>query len=88
MFSPRLAGSVPDAFASPDVPATAGELDVLTARERDVLRLIARGFAYKEVAKELFISIETVETHVSSVLRRLLSNRRELARWAVGQRLV
>ena len=88
MFSPRLAGFVLDAFDSPDVPATAGELDVLTARERDVLRLIARGFAYKEVAKKLSISIRTVETHVSSVLRRLLSNRRELARWAVGQRLV
>ncbi len=89
VFSPRLAGFVLDAFASPDVPATAGELDMLTARERDVLRLIARGYAYKEVAKELFISIKTVETHVSSVLRKLqLSNRRELARWAVGQRLV
>ena len=89
VFSPRLAGFVLDAFASPDVPVTDGELDLLTARERDVLRLIARGYAYKEVAKELIISVKTVETHVSSVLRKLqLSNRRELARWAVGKRLV
>jgi DNA-binding NarL/FixJ family response regulator len=89
VFSPRLAGFVLDAFASPDVPVTDGDLDLLTARERDVLRLIARGYAYKEVAKELFISVKTVETHVSSVLRKLqLSNRRELARWAVGKRLV
>ncbi|HEU0103630.1 MAG TPA: response regulator transcription factor [Mycobacteriales bacterium] len=89
VFSPRLAGFVLDAFAAPDVPVTDGELDLLTARERDVLRLIARGYAYKEVAKELFISIKTVETHVSSVLRKLqLSNRRELARWAAGKRLV
>jgi len=61
---------------------------MLTARERDVLRLITRGYAYKEVAKELSIPIKTVETHVSSVLRRQPSNRRELARWALGQRLV
>ena len=89
VFSPRLAGFVLDAFAAPDVPVTDGELDLLTARERDVLRLIARGYAYKEVAKELFISVKTVETHVSSVLRKLqLSNRRELARWAAGKRLV
>ncbi len=89
VFSPRLAGFVLDAFASSDAPVADGELDLLTARERDVLRLIARGYAYKEVAKELFISVKTVETHVSSVLRKLqLSNRRELARWAAGRRLV
>jgi DNA-binding NarL/FixJ family response regulator len=90
VFSPRLAGFVLDAFsASGDAPAHDGEMDLLTARERDVLRLIARGYAYKEVAKELFISVKTVETHVSSVLRKLqLSNRRELAKWAAGRRLV
>jgi len=89
VFSPRLAGFVLDAFSASDVVVSDGELDLLTARERDVLRLIARGYAYKEVAKELFISVKTVETHVSSVLRKLqLSNRRELARWAVGKRLV
>ena len=65
------------------------ELDLLTARERDVMRLIARGYTYKEVAGELFLSVKTVETHVSSVLRKLqLSNRRELARWASDRRLV
>ncbi|CAB4909109.1 MAG: response regulator [Actinobacteria bacterium] len=89
VFSPRLAGFVLDAFSSADAPASDGELDSLTARERDVLRLIARGYAYREVAGELFISVKTVETHVSSVLRKLqLSNRRELARWAVSRRLV
>ncbi len=89
VFSPRLAGFVLDAFAASDAPVADGELDLLTARERDVLRLIARGYAYKEVGKELFISVKTVETHVSSVLRKLqLSNRRELARWAAGRRLV
>ena len=89
VFSPRLAGFVLDAFSAHDAPVADGELDLLTARERDVLRLIARGYAYKEVAKELFISVKTVETHVSSVLRKLqLSNRRELARWAAGRRLV
>jgi DNA-binding NarL/FixJ family response regulator len=89
VFSPRLAGFVLDAFSTVDAPVSDGELDLLTARERDVLRLIARGYAYKEVASELFISIKTVETHVSSVLRKLqLSNRRELARWAVSKRLV
>ncbi|MCW2623130.1 MAG: regulatory protein LuxR family [Frankiales bacterium] len=90
VFSPRLAGFVLDAFsAAGDAPVSDGELDLLTSRERDVLRLIARGYAYKEVAGELFISVKTVETHVSSVLRKLqLSNRRELARWAVSKRLV
>jgi DNA-binding NarL/FixJ family response regulator len=92
VFSPRLAGFVLDAFSSsPPVPddAPSEDLDVLTARERDVLRLIARGYTYKEVAAELFISGKTVETHVSSVLRKLqLSNRRELSRWAADRRLV
>jgi DNA-binding NarL/FixJ family response regulator len=89
VFSPRLAGFVLDAFAAADAPVADAELDLLTARERDVLRLIARGYAYKEVGTELFISVKTVETHVSSVLRKLqLSNRRELARWAAGRRLV
>ena len=89
VFSPRLAGFVLDAFSSADAPASDGELDSLTARERDVLRLIARGYSYREVGGELFISVKTVETHVSSVLRKLqLSNRRELARWAVSRRLV
>ena len=91
VFSPRLAGFVLDAFSSsPPLPDAADEdLDRLTARERDVLRLIARGYTYKEVAGELFISGKTVETHVSSVLRKLqLSNRRELSRWAADRRLV
>ena len=89
VFSPRLAGFVLDAFAATDAPAIDPELDALTAREREVLRLIARGYAYKEIAKELFISVKTVETHVSSVLRKLqLSNRHELTRWATDRRLV
>ena len=95
VFSPRLAGFVLDAFAAPAGEAPAApddpdaDLDRLTARERDVLRLIARGYTYKEVAAELFISGKTVETHVSSVLRKLqLSNRRELSRWAADRRLV
>jgi DNA-binding NarL/FixJ family response regulator len=89
VFSPRLAGFVLDAFAATDVPAIDPELDQLTQREREVLRLIARGYAYKEIAKELFISVKTVETHVSSVLRKLqLSNRHELSRWAAARRLV
>jgi len=89
VFSPRLAGFVLDAFASTEVPSIDPELDSLTQREREVLRLIARGYAYKEIAKELFISVKTVETHVSSVLRKLqLSNRHELSRWATARRLV
>ena len=72
-----------------EVAAVDDELDRLSAREREVMRLIARGYAYKEVAKELFISIKTVETHVSSVLRKLqLSNRHQLTRWATDRRLV
>ena len=79
-----------DAFAgSIDVAAVDEDLDRLTEREREVMRLIARGYAYKEVAKELFISIKTVETHMSSVLRKLqLSNRHELTRWASDRRLL
>jgi DNA-binding NarL/FixJ family response regulator len=89
VFSPRLAGFVLDAFAATDAPSIDPELDALTQREREVLRLIARGYAYKEIAKELFISVKTVETHVSSVLRKLqLSNRHELTRWATDRRLV
>ncbi|MDT7551342.1 MAG: hypothetical protein QOE84_3736 [Actinomycetota bacterium] len=90
VFSPRLAGFVLDAFSTTAaVPVADEEVDLLTAREREVLRLIARGYAYKEVAKELFISLKTVETHVSSVLRKLqLSNRHELTRWATDRRLV
>jgi DNA-binding NarL/FixJ family response regulator len=89
VFSPRLAGFVLDAFSATDAPAIDPELDQLTQREREVLRLIARGYAYKEIARELFISVKTVETHVSSVLRKLqLSNRHELSRWAAARRLV
>jgi len=89
VFSPRLAGFVLDAFAGAIPSDDDPELDRLTTREKDVLRLIARGFAYKQVARKLNISIKTVETHVSSVLRKLqLSNRHELARWASKRRIV
>lgn len=89
VFSPRLAGFVLDAFAGAIPSDDDPELDQLTAREKDVLRLIARGYAYKQVARKLEISIKTVETHVSSVLRKLqLSNRHELARWASKRRIV
>lgn len=89
VFSPRLAGFVLDAFAGAMPSEEDPELDQLTPREKDVLRLIARGFAYKQVARKLDISIKTVETHVSSVLRKLqLSNRHELARWASKRRIV
>jgi DNA-binding NarL/FixJ family response regulator len=89
VFSPRLAGFVLDAFAGAMPSEDDPELDQLTAREKDVLRLIARGFAYKQVARKLNISVKTVETHVSSVLRKLqLSNRHELARWASKRRIV
>ncbi len=90
VFSPRLAGFVLDAFSgSIDIASVDEELDRLSQREREVMRLIARGYAYKEIARELFISIKTVETHVSSVLRKLqLSNRHQLTRWATDRRLV
>ncbi len=88
VFSPRLAGFVLDAFSG-DVPVAAGELDQLTVREREVLRLIARGYAYKEVAARLHLSVKTVETHVSAVLRKLqLSSRHELTAWAADRRLL
>jgi DNA-binding NarL/FixJ family response regulator len=90
VFSPRLAGFVLDAFAGTiEISAVDEDLDRLTEREREVMRLIARGYAYKEVARELFISIKTVETHMSSVLRKLqLSSRHELTRWASDRRLL
>ncbi len=94
VFSPRLAGFVLDAFAAGQggavaVPSLDPELDQLSPREREVLRLIARGYTYKEVARDLVISVKTVESHVSSVLRKLqLSTRHELARWASDRRLV
>lgn len=89
VFSPRLAGFVLDAFAG-DLPVPADpELDQLTNREREVLRFIARGYTYAESGEELGISARTIETHVSSVLRKLqLSNRRELSRWAERHRLI
>jgi DNA-binding NarL/FixJ family response regulator len=89
VFSPRLAGFVLDAFAGDAPPRFDPELDQLTAREREVLRHIARGYAYKEIGKRLHISVKTVETHVSAVLRKLqLSNRHELTRWATDRRLI
>ncbi|HVX46118.1 MAG TPA: response regulator transcription factor [Mycobacteriales bacterium] len=90
VFSPRLAGFVLDAFTRRlEAPADESDLDQLTNREREVLRLLARGYAYKEIAAQLFISVKTVETHVSSVLRKLqLSNRYELTRWASDRRIV
>ena len=90
-FSPRLAGFVLDAFGvgTGEVAVADSELDRLSQREREVMRLIARGYTYKEVAGELFISVKTVETHVSAVLRKLqLSNRNELTRWAAARRIV
>ncbi len=93
VFSSRLAGFVLDAFAAlPEAggqsPSFDPELDQLTAREREVLRLIARGYTYREIARELFISVKTVESHVSSVLRKLqLSTRHQLTRWAAERRL-
>jgi DNA-binding NarL/FixJ family response regulator len=90
VFSPRLAGFVLDAFAGTMEPAAIDpELDLLTAREREVLRHLARGYLYKEIAHRLGISAKTVEAHVSAVLRKLqLSNRHELSRWAVERKLV
>ena len=89
VFSPRLAGFVLDAFAGDAPQPIDPELDLLSPREREVLRYIARGYTYKEVAHELHISVKTVETHVSAVLRKLqLSSRHELTRWAADRRLV
>ena len=96
VFSPKLAGFVLSAFQNgPSANGAFGgpihddELDRLSNREQEVMRLIARGYTYKEVASELFISIKTVETHMSSVLRKLqLSNRSELTRWAADRRIV
>ena len=91
VFSPRLAGFVLDAFGAVagEQAADDDELDRLSAREREVMRLIARGYAYKEVAGELFISVKTVESHVSAVLRKLqLSSRHELTAWALERRLL
>jgi DNA-binding NarL/FixJ family response regulator len=89
VFSPRLAGFVLDAFAGTTPPPIDPELDQLTPREREVLRYIARGYAYREIGRELHISVKTVETHVSAVLRKLqLTNRYELSRWASDRKLV
>lgn len=90
VFSPRLAGFVLDAFAgSVEIADVDEELDRLSPRERDVMRLIARGYTYREAASELFLSVKTIETHVSNVLRKLqLSNRNELARWASNRKIV
>lgn len=89
VFSPRLAGFVLDAFAGEVPESIDPELDQLTDREREVMRLLARGYRYKEIAKQLHISIKTVESHASTVLRKLqLSNRHELSRWAADRRLV
>jgi DNA-binding NarL/FixJ family response regulator len=89
VFSPRLAGFVLDAFSG-DLPSPADpELDQLTARENEVLRLIARGYTYKEVAARMHLSVKTIETHVSAVLRKLqLSNRHQLTAWANQRRLI
>lgn len=88
-FSPRLAGFVLDAFGTGQVAIGDDEIDLLSAREQEVMRLIARGYTYKEVGNELFISVKTVETHVSAVLRKLqLSNRNELTRWAMQRHIV
>ncbi|MDP9234112.1 MAG: response regulator transcription factor [Actinomycetota bacterium] len=89
VFSPRLAGFVLDAFGTDGAQVVDPDLDRLTNREREVLRLIARGYAYKQIAKQLSLSVKTVEAHVSAVLRKLqLSNRYELTRWATERRIV
>jgi DNA-binding NarL/FixJ family response regulator len=89
VFSPRLAGFVLDSFAGASPEVEDRELDQLTPREREVLRHIARGYMYKEIALRLDISVKTVEAHVSAVLRKLqLSSRHELSRWALRRRLV
>jgi DNA-binding NarL/FixJ family response regulator len=89
VFSPRLAGFVLDAFSGEILVPSDPELDQLTAREQEVLRLIARGYAYKEIAIRLHLSVKTIETHVSAVLRKLqLSNRHQLTAWANERRLI
>ena len=89
VFSPRLAGFVLDSFRDGESPQRDQELDHLTAREREVLQLIARGYRYKEIAARLHLSVKTVESHVSAVLRKLqLSSRHELTRWAAARRLI
>ncbi|SEO68560.1 response regulator [Trujillonella endophytica] len=96
VFSPRLAGFVLDAFAATTAgpapaedPATDPGLDLLSAREREVMQLLARGYTYREIGSRLFISVKTVESHASNVLRKLqLSNRNELTRWAATNRLL
>jgi DNA-binding NarL/FixJ family response regulator len=89
VFSPRLAGFVLDAFATAPAPSSDPELDRLTPREREVMQHLARGYTYKEIARRLDISVKTVETHTSAVLRKLqLSSRHELARWATERRLL
>jgi DNA-binding NarL/FixJ family response regulator len=97
VFSPRLAGFVLDAFAGTGAatpapaadPATDPGLDLLSAREREVMQLLARGYTYREIGGRLFISVKTVESHASNVLRKLqLSNRNELTRWAATNRLL
>ena len=96
VFSPRLAGFVLDAFAASAAPAAPAEdpavdpgLDLLSAREREVMQLLARGYTYREIGGRLFISVKTVESHASNVLRKLqLSNRNELTRWAATNRLL
>jgi DNA-binding NarL/FixJ family response regulator len=89
VFSPRLAGFVLDAFRAGETVASDADLNELTPREREVLQLIARGYMYKEIAARLHLSVKTIESHVSSVLRKLqLSTRHELTRWAAEHRLV
>ena len=89
VFSPRLAGFVLDAFRAGERVQSDSELNELTAREREVLQLIARGYRYKEIAARLHLSPRTVESHVSAVLRKLqLSSRHELTRWAAERRLI
>ncbi len=88
VFSPKLAGFVLDAFASIPVAQIDSDLDQLTAREREVLQHVARGYTYKEIAERLYISVKTVETHVSAVLRKLqLDNRHQLSRWAAERNI-
>ncbi len=89
VFSPRLAGFVLDAFSAASPPPADPELDQLSTREQEVMRLIARGYTYREVAAQLHLSVKTVETHVSAVLRKLqLSNRHQLKTWATDRRLI